>query len=146
MAEQITPDWLNAVARLPHDELATDVVVLRGCLIRGPAGRVRLVVGEWCFEFNIEDVLDASERTVACASDAVGTIVAELSLRPRAGLVAVHEVTALQAQAAVGALPFAVAARPGRLVLPPSPRYAAAEARYMERHGLTNHDPHPGAA
>ena len=136
MADEIASDWLNAVPRLPIDKIATDVVALRGCLIRAPAGRIRLIVGELCLEFNVEDVLDANERSVACASDGAGTIIAELSLRSGAALVAVHEVTALQAQAAAGAVPFAVAARGGRLIIPPSPKYAAAEARYMERHGL----------
>jgi hypothetical protein len=76
---------------------------------------------------------------------ALGAIPAELSFRPGASLVAVHDVAALQAQLSVGYVPFAVAARPGRLIVPPSPTYAAAEASYMERHRLTTDDPDPGA-
>jgi hypothetical protein len=142
-AEGVDPRWLDAVPRLARHQ--ADVIVLRGCLLRAATGRVRFAIGESCFEFGVEDVLDA--RELSAAGDAAGSaaIPVELYLRPGASLLAVHDLEALQAQASAGAVPFAVAARPGRLIGPSSPAFAAVEASYMKRHGLTSDDPDPRA-
>ncbi len=129
------------------DHAPGDVIVLRGHLVRAPAGRIRLVLGELCLELSVGDVVAASELPATLdGRGACGAIFAELRLRAGAALLAVHDLAALQTAASVGALPFAVAARPGRLIVPPSPAYAAAEASYLRRHRLTTDDPDPRAA
>jgi hypothetical protein len=137
--------WLEGVPRIDPD-MAAAGAVLEGCLVPAPAGRVRIAVGPVCLEFAAEDVRGARERPASPGPDALEAVLAELDLKPGATLLAVHDVAALQAQAAAGDLPFALAARPGRVIAPPSPRFAAAEARYLERHGLTADDPDPRAA
>jgi hypothetical protein len=146
VAQRIDPAWLDAVPQVAKDEAYREVIVLRGWLFRAPAGRVRLAIRELCLEFRVEDVVDAREQAAAPGSRACGAISAELCLRPGASLLAVHDPAALQAHESAGDLPFAVAARPGRLIGPPSPAYAAAEASYLEHHGLAIDDPDLGAA
>jgi hypothetical protein len=146
VAERIDPTWLNAVPGVAEDEAQAEVIVLQGWLLRAPAGRVRLAIRELCLEFRLEDVVGASEQAASPDSGVSGAISVELSLRPGASLLAVHDLAALQAHVSAGDLPFAVAARPGRLIAPPSPAYAAAEASYLQRHGLAIDDPNPGAA
>jgi hypothetical protein len=144
-AERSDPTWLNAVPGVAEDEAQAEVIVLQGWLLRAPAGRVRLAIRELCLEFRLEDVVGASEQAASPDSGASGAISVELRLRPGASLLAVHDLAALQAHVSAGDLPFAVAARPGRLIAPPSPAYDAAEASYLQRHGLAIDDPNPGA-
>jgi hypothetical protein len=146
VTQRIDPRWLDAVPRLAEDEAQGEVIVLQGWLVRAPAGRVRLAIREVCLEFCVEDVVGVREQAAAPDARASGAISAELRLRPGASLLAVHDLAALQAHVSAGDLPFAVAARPGRLIAPPSPAYAAAEASYLEHHELTIDDPDPGAA
>jgi hypothetical protein len=133
------PAWL---ASIPDHAVSADPIVLQSCLARAPAGRIRLVIGELCLEFGVADVVSATELPAAVESRA---IFAEVRLRPGAALLAVHDVAALQSHASAGDLPFALAARPGRLIIPPSPDYGAAEAGYLERRGMLTHDPDPRA-
>jgi hypothetical protein len=146
VAQRIDSTWLEAVPRVAEDEAQGNVIVLHGWLLRAPAGRVRLVIHELCLEFRGEDVVGARERAAAPDARASSAIAAELHLRPGASLLAVHDVTVLQAHVSGGDVPFAVAARPGRLIAPPAPAFAASEASYLQHHGLAIDDPDPGAA
>jgi hypothetical protein len=129
--------WL---ASLPRDDEALaasdDWVMLTALLVPGPVGRVRLLVWPLYLEFDAEDVIEISEIAQPPELRLEAAIAVEVRLRFGASLLALHSPEALPVAALGGPLPFALATRPRRLVLPPLEGYTATTADYLRRHGL----------
>ena len=141
VTQRIDPTWLDAVPRLAEDEAQGEVIVLQGWLVRAPAGRVRLAIREVCLEFRVEDVVGVREQAAAPEARASGAISAELRLRPGASLLAVTTWPPCRLTCRPGTSRSRLPRDQGRLIAPPSPAYAAAEASYLEHHQLTIDDP-----
>jgi hypothetical protein len=130
--------WLASLTR--NNAAITDPddgITLIALLVRAPNDRVRLLVGPLCLDFAADDIAEVREIPLPAELRLRAAIAVEVTLHPSARLLAVQDARVLQTAAAVGQLPFALATRPGRLVVPASARYAAAEADYRQRHGLT---------
>lgn len=130
-------EWL---ASLPRDDgaltTAEQGLELTALLVSAPIGRVRLLVWPLCLEFNEEDVTEVGEISLRPEVRPQAAIAVEVKLRPGAALQAIHVLDMVDVATLGAPLPFALATRPGRLVLPPSPGYAAASAKYLREHGL----------
>jgi len=132
--------WL---ASLPRDDDALaasdDSIVLTALLVPGPAGRVRVLVWPLYLEFDAEDVIEITEISQPSELRLQAAIAVEVRLRLGASLLALHSPEALPVATLGGPLPFALATRPRRLVLPHSEGYTATTAAYLRRHGLERH-------
>ena len=127
--------WL---ASLPRDDaaVASDDLIFSALLVPGPAGRVRLLVWPLYLEFDAEDVIEIVEIPQPPELRPEAAIAVDVRLRHGGSLLALHGTEALPVAALGGPLPFALATRPGRLVLPPSEGYTATTADYLRRQGL----------
>jgi hypothetical protein len=127
--------WLDTLPARPA--AATRKLKVRGFLIPAPAERIRLLIGSQCLDFAIADVESVEEFAVA-DRPLTAAIPVEVTLRTAAPLLALQDAEALQATTRAGALPFAIATRPGRVTSPACPNYAAVEKDYLRRHGLAS--------
>lgn len=128
--------WL---ASLPHDNgysTCDESVRLTALLVSAPIGRVRLLVWPLYLEFAIEDIAEIEEIQLPPQARAEAAIAVEVTLRPKAPLLNAHDARVLPTAALGCPLPFAMATRPGRLTVPPSPNYAQAASDYLRRHGV----------
>jgi hypothetical protein len=127
--------WLNTLTARRAEYTDSGRLELRGFLIPAPADRIRLLIKSQCLDFAIADV-ESVEEFDAGDKPLSGAIVVEVTLRTGAPLLAFQDAKALQATARAGVLPFAIATRPGRVLSPPCPNYAAVQKDYLRRHGL----------
>ena len=127
--------WLAAWPRDDGALASDDCVMLTALLVPGPAGRVRLLVWPLYLEFEAEDVIEIGEISQP-ELRLQGAIAVNVRLRSGASLLALHSLEELPVAALGGPLPFVLATRPRRLVLPPSEGYTATTADYLRRHGL----------
>jgi hypothetical protein len=140
LAHTCTDVDLNWLASLPrHDEALArcdDGVNLTALLMPAPQGRVRFAIWPLCLDFSAEDVVEISEITPPADAPAATLIAVNATLRPGAPLLDLFYAGVKEAMAMGGPVPFALATRPGQLVLPVSLNFRAAEAEYLRRHGL----------
>ena len=127
--------WLDTLPIRPAADAATRKLKVCGFLIPAPAERIRLLIESQCLDFAIADVESVEEFAVA-DRPLSATIPVEVTLRTAAPLLALQDAEALQATTTAGAVPFAIATRPGRVISPACPNYAAAEKDYLRLHGL----------
>jgi hypothetical protein len=126
---------------LDHDDSAVaaldEALTLTAILVRAPHGRVRAWVGPQCLDLLPEDVTAVREIPLPDGVAFMGAIPVELDLRVGARLLAVNDPRTLQTAASTERLPFALAARPGTVVVPASTNYAKAEGAYLRQHGIS---------
>ena len=132
---KIDEAWL---ASLPRDEEAasSEGIRLSALLVSSPVGRVRLLVWPLFLEFDAADVTKIEELTVPPEARMSGAIAVDVVLRVGASVLAIYAAEALPAAALGGPVPFSLATRPTALMLPPSPKFTAAQTAYLRRHGL----------
>lgn len=134
---KIDEAWL---ASLPRDEDASNRasggIHFSALLVSAPTGRVKFLVWPLLLEFNASDVTKIEELAVPAEEQLSAAIAVDAELRVGAPLMALSSVETLPATALGGPMPFSLATRPTALMLPPSPQYAAALTKYLQRHGL----------
>lgn len=129
--------WLEALPDL--DDGGEGGLTLTGLLVRGPIGRVRLLVAGVCLDFAVEDITCVDQLEVSSSCDKMpGALSVEVVVRPGAAVLAVQEARALGIAAAAGQAPFAYASRPDGPIIPPATRYSEVEAHYLHRWDLAD--------
>ena len=129
--------WL---ASLPFDggvvSASRQGIELSALLMRASPGRVKLLVWPLFLEFNTADVKKIKELTVPPEPLLRGAIAVDVTLRAGAPVLAIYGAEGTPAAMLGSQMPFSLATRPTALMLPPSPKYAAALAEYLRRYGF----------
>jgi hypothetical protein len=133
----IDEDWL---ASLPVDEEVvtgpSETIRFNALLVSAPVGRVRLLVWPLFLEFNAADVKKIEELTVPPEDLPQGAIAVDVALPVRAPVMAIFPAEMVPSATLGGQVPFSLATRPTALMLPQSPEYTAALAKYLQRYGF----------
>lgn len=89
-----------------------DPIIIEALLVRGADEHVRVVLGSYCLDFEVDDVLDFEELPLPCGVTEGSAIAARLTLKPGARLMALGSADAYRDVLWNCRLPFALATRP----------------------------------
>lgn len=87
-------------------------VIIEALLVSGEAGRIRVILGSYCLDFETDDVLDLEEMPLPIGVIAGSAIAARVTLKPGARLMALGSATVYRNVLWHRGLPFALATRP----------------------------------
>jgi hypothetical protein len=123
---------LDALLReLPYTEepVSTEQQCISGVLVRSKPGVVCIVVGEYCFTFDVADIQDAFQISAKGEDTCMPTV--RLILRSPAQLLNVEPWTEFDRATSGAPRPFAFAVRPQPIVVPPNPDFDSREQSFL---------------
>jgi hypothetical protein len=132
MTTEKAQGWLDQLPII-DDRDGHDRIVLDGFLLGGPPGRVRLVAGEFCFEFNAADLLSLEERELPDGIREGFAIPVRAGLRQSATLLDLYPSHAYRTLLYAGRRPFALAVRPTVDEVRGYEAYRALEREFLNR-------------
>jgi hypothetical protein len=130
-------DMVRWLASLPlAEEQLSNGLVLTGQLLPVQAGALRIVVGEVCLWFSLDDVLDVAQLGPAeeLGGRVSATATARVALRRGAPLLDARPSMLLEERSL--RRPFALSVRSPTTVLDPAPRFREREGQFLLKHAL----------
>jgi len=111
-------------------------LVFDGLLLRAPAGRVHLVSGQFCLEFDESDIIEIRTSEPGAAEIESFAIPVRLHLRAGARLWMVCDSEIYHDLLYPDRRPCAISSRKHRPPIPDSPRYRSLEAEFLRERGI----------
>jgi hypothetical protein len=86
-------------------------IIIEALLVRGESGQLRIILGPYCLDFSVEEVLDLEELPLPGGVSKASTIAGRVTLKPGARLLALNSADAYRDVLWNGDIPFALATR-----------------------------------
>jgi len=125
--------WLDEI---PDSTTQSDGLQIEGVLIRAPQGRVRLVTGHLCLDFDVDEVVEVKMVAVSDVGNPHFGIHVLLQLRTGARLLQACPSDVYRDLVEVRRRPFLMSCRSSIHILPNAPRFRAREQTFLRQYGV----------
>jgi hypothetical protein len=136
MQKKYVEQFLERLPQSPEAETEVLGPQLKGFLLRGRNGALRVIVNDMCLEFAIEDVADIAELPLRGGQESGFAIPVQVTLTRGARLLDVSPASTYWALLGERVMPFAYVVRDTPPPMEDSPRFRALEAAFRKEHGL----------